>query len=94
MKSVNVAELTTRLRMYLDEVRAGQEIEVRDRNEPIARIIPLRRAGQDEALLALAAQGKLRSGEGVLDESFWKMPAPRVPAEMLRRVISQERDDD
>ncbi|HWQ32340.1 MAG TPA: type II toxin-antitoxin system prevent-host-death family antitoxin [Blastocatellia bacterium] len=95
MKSINVAELTNRLSLYLDEVRAGEEIEVRDRNEPIARIIPLKRVNhQDEELLALAAQGKVRLGGGVLDEAFWKLSAPRVPAEVLRRIISQERDED
>jgi hypothetical protein len=48
----------------------------------------------DEELMALAAQGKLRLGHGVLDESFWAMPAPRVAAAALRRAVEQERDED
>jgi hypothetical protein len=48
---------------------------------------------EDEELLALASQGKLRLGHGVLDESFWAMPAPRVAAAALRRAVEQERDD-
>jgi prevent-host-death family protein len=95
MKSVNIAELKNRLSWYLNEVRAGKEILVRDRNLPIARIVPLQLApDQDAELLTLAAQGKLRLGEGELDESFWDLPAPRVSPEVLRRAIEQERNED
>lgn len=95
MKSVNIAELKNRLSVYLNDVRAGEEILVRDRDKPVARIVPLARSqDDDEELLALAAQGKLRLGEGVVEESFWQMPAPRVSAAALRRALDQERDED
>jgi len=95
MKSVNIAELKNGLSAYLNDVKAGEEILVRDRNQPVARIVPLTRSrDDDEELLALASQGKLRLGEGVIEESFWQMPAPRVAAAALRRAIDQERDDD
>lgn len=95
MKSVNIAELKNRLSVYLNDVKAGEEILVRDRNKPIARIVPLTRSrDEDEELLALASQGRLRLGEGVVEESFWEMPAPRVSATALRRAVEQERDED
>jgi len=95
MKSVNVAELKNRLSFYLSEVKAGEEIVVRDRNTPVARIVPLRDAhDSDDELLALAAQGKIRLGKGAIDESFWKLPAPRVPMKVLRQVVEEERDED
>ena len=95
MKSVNIAELKNRLSVYLNDVKAGEEILVRDRNEPVARIIPLARSGdEEEELTSLAAQGKVRLGNGVLEESFWEMPAPRVPAAALRRAVEQERNED
>jgi prevent-host-death family protein len=95
MKSVNIAELKNGLSAYLNDVKAGEEILVRDRNQPVARIVPLTRSrDDDEELLALASQGKLRLGEGVIEESFWQMPAARVAAAALRRAIDQERDDD
>lgn len=95
MKSVNIAELKNHLSVYLNEVRAGEEILVRDRNQPVARIIPLARSrDEDEELLTLASQGKLRLGEGRVEKSFWQMPAPRVPAAALRRAVEQERDED
>jgi len=95
MKSVNIAELKNRLSLYLNEVKAGEEILVRDRNQPVARIVPLARLrDEDEELLALASQGKLRLGEGRFEESFWQMPAPRVTAAALRHAVEQERDED
>ena len=79
------------------EVAAGPsdaEVAVRDRNEPVARIVSLVGSRDEgEELLALASQGKLRLGQGVLEESFWEMPAPRVPAAALRRAVEKERDE-
>ena len=95
MKSVNIAELKYRLSGYLNDVKAGEEILVRDRNQPVARIVPLTRSrDEDEELLMLVSQGNLRLGEGIIEESFWRMPAPRVSAAALRRALDQERDDD
>jgi prevent-host-death family protein len=95
MKTVNIAELKNHLSGYLNDVKAGEEILVRDRKQPVARIVPLSRSrDEDEELLVLAAHGKLRLGEGRLDEPFWRMPAPRVPAAALRRALEQERDED
>ena len=94
MKSVNITELKNRLSVYLNDVKAGEEILVRDRNQPVARIVPLVRSrDEDEELLALAAQGKPRLGEGLREEFFWEIPAPRVPAAALRRAVEQERDE-
>jgi len=60
MKSVTIAELKNRLSEYLNDVKAGEEILVRDRNQPVARIVPLARSrDEDEELLALASQGKV-----------------------------------
>ena len=57
MKSVNITELKNRLKVYLNDVKAGEEILVRDRNQPVARIVPLVRSrDEDGELLALAAQ--------------------------------------
>ena len=90
MKSVNIAELKNRLSIYLHQVRAGEEILVRDRSVPIARIVPLAAgAGQDDELVALAAQGKVRLGGGPIDDLFWRLPAPRVSPEVLRQTLEQ-----
>jgi prevent-host-death family protein len=43
MKIANIAELKNRLSAYLSLVEKGEEIEIRKRNVPIARLVPLRR---------------------------------------------------
>lgn len=94
MKSVNIADLRDRLSHYLSQVKAGQEIVVRDRNLPIARIVPIYlNAKDDDELLALAAEGKIRLAETAFDDSFWELPAPRVSAKALKHAIDFERDD-
>lgn len=40
MTKTGVADLKARLSEYLREVRAGGEVEVFDRDQPIARIVP------------------------------------------------------
>ena len=95
MKSVNVAELRNRLSVYLNEVRAGREVLVRDRNTPIARIVPIgHSSGAEDELRALAAQGKIRLGESETDDSFWDLPAPRIAGDALKRAINRERDEE
>lgn len=86
VRSVNIADLKNHLSRYLREVREGSELLVRDRNLPIAKIVPLRNAGDlDAEILALAASGQVRLPEAPLPASFWATPAPRVP---LRRAVA------
>ena len=42
MERVGVAELKDNLSRYLRAVEGGAEVEVTDRNRPIARIVPIR----------------------------------------------------
>ena len=53
MKSVNLAELKNRLSAYLSFAKNGEEIVIRDRNLPIAKLIPFPAgdASEDEILL-------------------------------------------
>jgi prevent-host-death family protein len=95
MKVVNIAELKNRLSVYLNEVKAGKEILIRDRNLPIAKIVPLHRLPQEDGeLLRLEAQGKIRLGEGAIDDEFWNLSAPRVTVEAIRKAMKWERDED
>jgi prevent-host-death family protein len=95
MRSVNIAELKNHLSSYLNEVRAGEEIIIRDRDRPIARILPLRAEGDNEERLNLAAAGKIRLGNGEpIDEDFWSLPAPKLRISDLQRVIEEDRDED
>jgi antitoxin (DNA-binding transcriptional repressor) of toxin-antitoxin stability system len=41
MLAVNIAELKAQLSSYLQLVCAGEEIMIRDRNLPVAELVPL-----------------------------------------------------
>ena len=56
MRTVNIADLKNNLSRYLNEVKQGEEVLVRDRNTPVAQIVPISVATEDEELLALAAR--------------------------------------
>jgi prevent-host-death family protein len=92
MRSTNIADLRNHLTQYLQEVRAGEEIVVRDRQKPIAKIVPFTVAHDDDA--ALVAAGFMRKGTGKLPASFWKTRGPRVPLQVAVSAVSADRDED
>ena len=95
VRSVNIAELKNRLSHYLADVKAGREILIRDRDTPIAVIVPIRGSTHaDEQLEALVAEGKIRLGSGSIDDAFWQIPAPRVDPAVLARAVAADRDED
>jgi prevent-host-death family protein len=95
MRSVNIAALKNELSRYLKQVREGEELLIRDRNVPIAKIVPLPQADELEAEeLALAASGKLRLPDAPLPASFWSMPAPRLSLKRVVAAVKAERDED
>jgi prevent-host-death family protein len=95
MQTVNIADLKANLSAYLEIVRHGGELIIKDRNRPIARLIPLA-AGTDLDVEeeSLVAAGLLRLPTAALPRDFWKMPAPTVPMEVLLATIRAERDED
>ncbi len=99
MKTVNIADLKNGLSRYLREVREGEEILIRDRDVPIAKIVPLSRTKDvDAEMAALIAAGKLRPPERRPTKAFWKefwaMPAPRVSVRRLVEAIRADREED
>lgn len=75
-------------------MRRGEEILIRDRKLPIAKIVPLASAGDAIAEeMALAAAGKLRLRERRLPASFWSTPAPRLSTKRAAAAVSADRDE-
>jgi prevent-host-death family protein len=60
MVSVNVAELKNRLSKYLTFVKGGEEILIRDRNLPVAKLVPISTEEASEEELLLVAAGRMR----------------------------------
>jgi prevent-host-death family protein len=93
MRSTNIADLRNRLTQYLKEVRAGEEIVIRDRQRPIAKIVPFTPDEQEDDA-DLVAAGLIRKGTGKLPASFWKTRGPRVPLNVAVSAVSRDRDED
>jgi prevent-host-death family protein len=96
MRSVNVARLKNQLSHYLREVQKGQEIVIRDRNRPVAKIVPISpRLDFSPDILRLAAEGKVILPKERLDiKAFLAMPKPRVARGKIAAAIRADRDDD
>lgn len=95
MKTVNIGELKNQLSAYLQYVRRGEEVVIRDRNRPVARILPF----QDAAAVAdeeqqLVASGAMKQPEKRLDwDSFLALPKGNVTQETAVRAAIESRGD-
>ena len=95
MRSVNIAQLKNHLSRYLSEVRRGEEILIRDRNLPIAKIVPLTEADDLETEeMALVATGQMRAPKRPLPPWFWSLPGPRISAERAAASVEADREED
>jgi len=59
MRSVTVAELKNRLSKYLAFAKGGDEIVIRKRNLPVAKLVPFSADEGSEDELLLVAAGKM-----------------------------------
>lgn len=99
MKTANVAELKNRLSAYLQFVREGEEILVKDRNQPIARISPYKQTEQSEDERQLVASGALRMPEEETanwDEfwdEFFAFPGAELGQNKIIQAVVDEREE-
>jgi prevent-host-death family protein len=93
VRSTNIADLRNHLTRYLKEVRAGEEIVVRDRQLPFAKIIPLANTGEGEDLRLVAA-GLMRKAERTLPASFWRMRRASVGRKAAANAVGRDREED
>ena len=99
VRSVNIAELKDQLSSFLQRVRAGQELVIRDRNLPIARIVPLRGEEMELDELSLVATGQMTLPKKQFDEQqFWaiggRAKRSQRLTEAIRRAVEGEREED
>jgi len=92
MRAVSVVQLRNGLSRYLVAVQQGEEILIRARRRPVAKIVPIRISEEtEEGEQLLAAAGLLKLGEGPIPSSFWSKPSLRVSAQTLQRALSASR---
>ncbi len=92
MRSIGVRELRQNASRYLLEVKRGETLEVTERGEPIARLVPI---PQKESTYArLVAEGRIRPGRGnLLDviDPIEPKPGVPLPSEVLEEMREDER---
>jgi len=75
MKTAAVSELKARLSKYLNRVKAGEEVLITDRGNPVARLLPISRArAVRETMTSMEKRGLIKLGSGKLPKGFWTMP--------------------
>lgn len=93
MKSVNVAELKNQLSKYLTFAKGGEEIVIRDRNLPVAKLVPFPAEEGTEEELLLVAAGKMRLPQDPLDlEKALKIPTGRLVGREGTRALLEDRE--
>ncbi len=93
MRSVNVAELKNQLSKYLTFARSGEEIVIRDRNLPVAKLIPFSAGDASDEELLLVAAGKMRLPKDSADlEKLLKVPSGRSIGREVTGALLKERE--
>ena len=93
MRSVNVAELKNQLSKYLTFARSGEEIVIRDRNLPVAKLIPFSAGDASDEELLLVAAGKMRLPKESADlEKLLKVPSGRTMGRGVTGALLEERE--
>lgn len=95
MKRVNISVLKAELSAHIQLVRAGEEVLVCDRNEPVARIIPCYANDYSEQQLRLIARGTVlppRKKVPGPKTAPWPVPPGDVSDEAVKQLWQQERE--
>ena len=79
MRSVNIAELKNQLSKYLTFAKGGEEIVIRDRNLPVAKLVPFSAEEASDEELLLVASGNMRLPQNPLNvDRFLKIRTGKV----------------
>ncbi len=94
MRTVNIGDLKNQLSAYLQYVRNGEEIIVRDRNLPVARILPIDNADLSEHERQMVASGAMKLPQQEMDwKAFWALPRPKVSHKRAVEAALESRGD-
>ena len=95
MRSVNIAELKNRLSTYITFARGGEEIVIRDRNLPVAKLIPFSAGDASDEEMMLVAAGKMRLPEVPLNvEELWKIKTGSVESSDAIAALLSDREEE
>ena len=93
MKTTGIKELRSSLTATLERVKAGEEILVTERGEPVARIVPIESPEQKLARMIRSGviRPPLRPMNPATVEELFNMPRLEDPEGLLIRFLLEER---
>jgi len=91
MKTVGVAELKSRLSLFLREVKNGQEVVITERGRPVAKLVPLRTAERRVSRREqLVGAGLLQPGAGRVRDALRRAArGPRLGDGVLKALLAE-----
>jgi len=90
MRSIGVRELRQNASRYLLEVKRGETVEVTERGEPIARLVPV--PERESNYERMVAEGRIRRGKGNLHDLGPPLKA-RPGERPLSEIVEEMRDE-
>lgn len=93
METATISQIKNRLSAYLKKVRAGKEVLILDRDEPIAKIVPA--VLQDDPsgrLAALVRKGIVRPAQRPMPLEMLRSPRPGKGARVLEALLEERRE--
>jgi antitoxin (DNA-binding transcriptional repressor) of toxin-antitoxin stability system len=94
MRTVNVAKLKDQLSRYLTFAKSGEEVVIRERNLPVAKLVPFSAEDADAQELTLVAAGKLRLPRVRLDlKELLRVPTGTVKGNKAIQAVTAEREE-
>jgi antitoxin (DNA-binding transcriptional repressor) of toxin-antitoxin stability system len=94
MRTVNVAKLKDRLSEYLGFAKNGEEIVIRDRNLPVAKLVPFLAKDASEEELLLVAEGKMRLAKVKFSpKMLGRLPAKRLKGNKAIKALLADREE-
>jgi prevent-host-death family protein len=85
MRSVNVAELKNRLSKYLSFAKGGEEVVIRDRNLPVAKLVPFLAERADDQELGLVADDV---------KELLRIPTGSVTGDKAMQAVLADREEE
>ena len=94
MRSVNIAELKNSLSKYLTFAKDGEEIVIRDRNLPVAKLVPFSPDEATDEELLLVAAGKMRLPKNPLKiDQLLRIPTGTVASNEGIKALLADREE-
>jgi prevent-host-death family protein len=93
MKTAAISDLKAKLSEYLTIVKAGDDILITDRGNPVARLCPIAREKKGkESLANMERQGLIKLGQGNIPKDFWSKTKAEDPKGLVRQALIEERE--